>query len=608
MSSPADAFRSGQADPDTPTDRSPAIAGRPPLPKQRPRDLWLRGGFDQASIGLAIIDRGGSHLLVNPAYTALLRRPKSKVVGTRLEDLLAARSVEPVSRWCRTPVQPAIFEVAVDRQGEDDIEAVLMLNPLSGGGSMGHTLVQLVPADLGPTTREKLARFDGVIDHIDDLVVTTRADGTITFVSASTQRATGRNAASLVGASILDLIHPDDHEAITSARRTSRSSVLETTVRVANGSGWTRRDMTITEIRDQLDLLLGLAYVGAAAVGDEMVARTETGRSTDVDTRPSATARVRFGVDIEGSVADTTPRDTSALFEATPDAVWDFDMTGPARANPAARRMLGTGKDLHGVSLLDIHPRWAVERIAKHGVPETRAGRSWSADLALLDPAGEEVPVSLVLIGLPDESGAVNRWTSVSRPLAGDRTDAELRWEATHDHLTGLPSRVLLHDRVEVALARAGRTGQRVGLLLLDLDFFEVVNTAVGTDIADRLLKALAERLVLSIRPGDSIGRMGEDEFVVLCDHFDHLDDAERFAERLLRIVEEPIELDGADWFVSMSVGIAVARPGITTVESLMRNADTAMYRAKELGRGRHVVFGNTLQTPKLPFETAQND
>ncbi|NOX31923.1 MAG: GGDEF domain-containing protein, partial [Actinobacteria bacterium] len=198
--------------------------------------------------------------------------------------------------------------------------------------------------------------------------------------------------------------------------------------------------------------------------------------------------------------------------------------------------------------------------------------------------------------------GEPTTWTAVARTIAGDRTDAELRWAATHDPLTGLPGRVLVYDRLEVALSRATRTGQRVGLLVLDLDFFDVVNTAVGADIADRLLAGVAERLARSIRPGDTIGRMGDDEFVVLCEHFDQLDDAERFAERLLRSVEEPIELDGADWFMSMSVGISVARPGVTNADSLLRSADTAMYRAKELGRGRHVVFGKGLQSPQLPF------
>lgn len=574
MSSPPEAHRSH--DPPSSRAEPPLIATKP---RPKPKELWLRGGFDQAAVGLAITDRDAKTVIVNSAFTTLVGLPKSKAVGCTLTDLLSTDSRPDVEVWCQSPVQPATFEVAITNPQSGDIAAVLLLSPLSGSGSTGYTLVQLVPADVNPATREELARFHGVIDHIGDLVVTTRADGVINFVSGSTERATGKDGDSLVGTRFLELVHPDDHELIDRARRTSRSSVLETTLRIVREGGWTRRHITITEIRDQLDRLLGLAYVGGAA--------------PESDHLPAADHSHELAAD-----------HSDELFESTPDCVWRFDMSGPAEANPAARAMVGLDReeDLDGFGLLEIHPRWALERIAKQGVPETRAGRHWTADLAIFDKAGEEVPVSLVLVGHTDDSGHVRRWTSISRPLSGDRTDAELRWAATHDHLTGLPGRVLMYDRIEVALARANRTGQRVGLLLLDLDFFDVVNESVGVDIADRLLKSLAERLVLSIRPGDSIGRMGEDEFVVLCDHFDHLDDAERFAERLMRIVEEPIELDGAEWFVSMSVGIAIARHGVTTVDGLMRNADAAMYRAKELGRGRHVVFGNTLNAPRLPF------
>ena len=164
MSSPPEAHRSH--DP-------PVVRAETLLPAKRavkPRELWLRGGFDQASIGLAIIDREGQIRLVNGAFTNLSGLPKSKVVGTRLPDLLEPPSSEVVQQWCLAPVQPATFEVTVQRASASPLEAVLLVSPLSGGGATGHTLVQLVPAALSPTTREELARFHGVIDHIDDLI------------------------------------------------------------------------------------------------------------------------------------------------------------------------------------------------------------------------------------------------------------------------------------------------------------------------------------------------------------------------------------------------------------------------------------------------------
>ncbi len=550
---------------DTPANSPASEPTRPQRKSPKPSEVWLRQGFDQATIGMALLDRAGHHVMANAAYLDLLGRPKSRVIGSSLDDVVDPDAAATIADWAGSPVQPLAMESTIHRAVGDQADAIVLLTPLNGNGAQGHVLVQLVPGDAWPSRREARARLDAIASNVDELVITTQADGGITFASASALRRLGED---LIGREISDLLHPDDRDLVTEALRTSRTSVVEVVVRFQTTDGAALHRLRISEVRDQIDRLLGLAYVADPAAG--------------------------------AAVAASGARD---LWTDSPDPIWEFDMTGPTAANPAARRLLGIGADdaLDGVGLLEIFPRWVVERIAKHGVPETRSGRSWTNDLALLDGHGEERPVSLALIGhrVDDETAA---WTAICRRIAGDRTDAELRWAATHDPLTGLPARILLHDRIDVALSRAARTGQRVGLLVLDLDFFDVVNTSVGADIADRLLIALAQRLADSIRPGDTIGRLGDDEFVVLCEHFDHLDDADRFAERLLRTVEEPIELDGADWYMSMSVGVSVARPGVTSTDGLLRSADTAMYRAKELGRGRHVIFGRGIEAPQLPI------
>jgi len=599
---------------DTPAGKPAAVVGVDPSdvplserrPKLKPSEIWLRQGFEQAAVGFGMLDRAGHHVMVNAAYIELAGRPKSRVVGSTLAELLDNAATQEVRDWAQSPVQPLTVEATIARTDGPSCDVVVLLSPLTGNGSDGHVLVQLVAGDSWPSRRHSAARMTALADNIDELLVTTQANGAVTFVSTSVAEAIGRPAEQVVGLQFAELVHPDDFSRLDEALRTSRSAVIEIVMRWKVGDAWRPHRVRISEVRDQVGRLLGLAYVATP-------------------TSPGA------------SLAPSQAPVVDELWHALPDAIWTFDSNGPTDANPTARALLGIGHSdsLDGVGLLDIFPRWAIERIAKQGVAETRSGHSWVADLALLDQAGNERPMSIALIASPNHDaqpaesasrrgggeqhqndhdaqpaesasrrggGEQTKWTAVARTIAGDRTDAELRWAATHDPLTGLPGRVLVYDRLEVALSRATRTGQRVGLLVLDLDFFDVVNTAVGADIADRLLAGVAERLACSIRPGDTIGRMGDDEFVVLCEHFDQLDDAERFAERLLRSVEEPIELDGADWFMSMSVGISVARPGLTNADSLLRSADTAMYRAKELGRGRHVVFGKGLQTPQLPF------
>ncbi len=575
-------------------------------------DLWARSGFEHASIGLAILDADGKHILVNPTYMRQTGRTKSSLIGTGVMSVLTEPSRRLVQVWREERHLHTTLEVTLARpSGQQPYEAALFLTPIDAREARGHTLIQVIGSDISPTARDSAARLRAIVDHVSDLVLMTRADGTLTYVSPSVERATGTQTAELAGSPLIDLVHADDHIVLSEATRTGRSSVIEVAVRLRTVSGWTLHQCRISEVRDQLGDLLGLAYLAKSISSaiDPDDSRIESQSAPEIvelaEARPA-----HFSDDLSDSSAYESSQ-SNAIVADTSDLIWQFDHEGPVYANPAARTMRGLSTDcpIDDLGLGDIHPGWAVERIARHGVPQTLAGVAWEEDLAVLDAGGNEIPVSFVLAGHRTEGNAVTHWSSISRPVDRSlRNEATIRKSVTHDPLTALPGRVLLFDRIQVALARATRTGQRVGMLLLDLDFFESVNNSVGSDIANRLLVAIADRLRASIRPGDTIGRLGDDEFVVLCEHFDQLDDAERFAERLLRDVEDPVNLDGADWFVSMSVGIALARQGVTTPDGLVRNASTAMYRAKELGRGRHVVFGNTISTPELPFEQRLGD
>ena len=579
---------------------------------------WPSQGFESVSVGLAVIDAAGRHTVCNPAYAEFTGRTTRAVTGTLITELVSDDSVPRLEEWLHDPTAPLDLPVRLERPDGDSLDAMLFVNPV-GGPPGGHSMVQLVPLDASPSVREISARFRALTENTDELVVMTRGDGTVTLVSPSFLAATGLDADEVRGTRFADLIHPDDSKVIAQASRTSRTPVLEVELRfrARDDSGrprWIPTSCRVTEVRDQTGNLIGLAHLarpvdsppGAVAPtsGEPAPGTPTPGMSEQPATTPHpARATSEGGPSGNGS----GPMPLDEVIHSTTDIVWMFDHDGPVFANAAARRTIGLGDDesLDGIGLGDIHPRWAVERIARQGIPDTLEGRTWQADLAVIDSEGEERPVSYVLMAHHGSDGTISYWSSISRPEGPDApTEADLRWAATHDPLTGLPGKVLVHDRIEVALARSTRTGQRVGLLLLDLDFFEVVNTSVGPDIADRILQSLAERLQSSIRPGDTIGRLGEDEFVVLCEHFDRLDDAEQFANRLLRVVDDPFPIDGAEWFVSVSIGIALARPSLTTPSSLLRNAEQAMYRAKELGRGRQVVFGNSLKTPGLPFPT----
>jgi diguanylate cyclase (GGDEF)-like protein/PAS domain S-box-containing protein len=170
---------------------------------------------------------------------------------------------------------------------------------------------------------------------------------------------------------------------------------------------------------------------------------------------------------------------------------------------------------------------------------------------------------------------------------------------ALHDVLTGLPNRSLLVDRLGIALRRTARSGGSVGVLFMDLDGFKVVNDSLGHAVGDRLLDAVARRLEGCLRPSDTVARLGGDEFTVLLEDLRDAAEARAVAERVHDALREAFVLDGRPVFTTASVGIAVGATGATP-ESLLRDADTAMYRAKSRGRARCEVFDPTMHTTAL--------
>lgn len=164
---------------------------------------------------------------------------------------------------------------------------------------------------------------------------------------------------------------------------------------------------------------------------------------------------------------------------------------------------------------------------------------------------------------------------------------------AVHDLLTGVPNRVLFMDRLDLALQRCQRKEHQIAVMFLDVDRFKVINDSLGHDAGDRLLQRVAQRLKQSLRSGDTLARFGGDEFTVLCEVVDE-SHAVEVAQRLLKAMEQPLDILGSDVFVSASIGIALAVSGHESGSELLRCADAAMYRAKLLGPGHLEVFRTT--------------
>jgi diguanylate cyclase (GGDEF)-like protein/PAS domain S-box-containing protein len=189
------------------------------------------------------------------------------------------------------------------------------------------------------------------------------------------------------------------------------------------------------------------------------------------------------------------------------------------------------------------------------------------------------------------------------------RAEEKLVHDAFHDALTGLPNRVLFMDHLKQAVQRAKRKNHfPFAVLFLDFDRFKLINDSLGHMVGDQLLIAIAKSLKSNVRPGDTVARLGGDEFTILLEDLNNSDEATLIAKRLLHSLSKPFNLSDHEVFITASIGIALSAAGYEYPEDILRDADTAMYRAKSLGKARYEVFDKTMHANALNLLQIETD
>lgn len=220
----------------------------------------------------------------------------------------------------------------------------------------------------------------------------------------------------------------------------------------------------------------------------------------------------------------------------------------------------------------------------------------WSGEIWNRRKNGEAYPEWLTINAVRDGQGRITNFVSLFHDISElKRQEAALKHQAEHDALTGLPNRMLINDRLTMALNRISRHGGKVALLYLDLDNFKHINDAFGHHAGDNLLVEIARRLTEFLRTGDTVARLGGDEFLVLLGEVEQVEAVGVIAERLLESLRQPFYHGETEFFVTTSVGIAVAPDDGGDGVTLVKNADIAMYRAKSLGRNAYQFFAPEL-------------
>ncbi|MGZ6908793.1 MAG: PAS domain S-box protein [Acidimicrobiia bacterium] len=474
--------------------------------------------------------------------------------------------------------------------------------------------------------RRSDARLSALVENLSDVVTIVDTDGNISYTSPAAEKLFGFEEGDSSYTDPISRMHPDDKEDAMErlAQHVAGEHQDPVRFRLRAGDGtWHVVEAVARDMSD--DPAVNGVVVTTRDVSDRMRAESLVADQAKVLTRIARGARLHETLT---SICDVLERQVpNSMFGVLLlDAESGSTQLG---AGPKVAHDLANAIDAVIVDPAD--PRLRVADVVATAGP-AELGSDWRTARvrSVADHLGIaslwSTPImdsdSLNVIGVifgcfevshavtPAERDIVEMFAQTAG-IAIERRVSEdlLAHRANHDSLTGLPNRVLFLEFLSHALVRSQRNGNSVAVLFLDLDRFKHINDGLGHDAGDVLLRQLSERLRVAMRPSDVVARFGGDEFTVLCDGLDPEVADEQVGEvarRLLDVIERPLSIDGEDRRLSASVGIAIGRSE-STAEGLLRDADAAMYEAKQHGKARWEIFDDAMRSAmnaRLNLET----
>ncbi len=316
------------------------------------------------------------------------------------------------------------------------------------------------------------------------------------------------------------------------------------------------------------------------------------------------------GVRLVGAVAvdisdrrrrESTLHRMAAILESSHDAVISASPDGLVTSwNMGATQMYGySAAEMEGQPVSILEPEERAGEIDQV-LERIRAGeRVVRYETIRLHKSGRALEVAVAVSPILDETGAVAGTASISRDIGDTKRAQEIIvFQSFHDSLTGLSNRALLMERLTLCLEKARHGAKRLAVLFLDLDLFRAINDSFGHDVGDNIFREVSRRLLQCVRDGDTVARVGGDEFIVLLPDLARSEDATTVARKLLEAVAQPFEIEGRRVDLTTSIGVAIYPDDGQDPEALLRNADAAMTRAKERGRNNF-----QLSVPELTEE-----
>jgi len=538
----------------------------------------LLARFQHSSVAQVSTDLSRRVTAVNDAFCALFGGPPEAFVGQSVRVLLAPDPGDQLAsstmRVFAGEDEVGQFETTLHRLDGTPLPVLLHVtlqrDPAgepTGVDCLFQDLTAQRSAEQGLHQREALML--ALSANASDVALVIGLDGRVRYLTPSAAQILTVGVGDRVDMVDLSTVHPDDRADV----RAQMASVLTVagarvtmTYRSLDRSGqwrWVEQvTANSTDDRDIDGLVVNLRDVHERVTAERALVESE--------------ARYRL------------------IAETAQEGIWTTDADG--RTLYANQRMA----DLLGRPLADVY-RYRNYELASPGNAATIAERTKRRDRLGAEqyevvhrrPDGSELVLRASASPLVDDAGdRIGSLAMVSDVTDARRAEDRLRRQALHDELTGLPNRTLLLDRLDQEIERAQEVGGEIAVLLADVDQFKLVNDSLGHAAGDALLVVLGQRLCAHIRAGATVGRLGGDEFLVICPGLDERQ-AQGLAARLLAVMSEPVEIGGRMITVSASIGLAMT-PG-ADAQTLIAQADAAMYEAKAHGRDRAALFDAVL-------------
>jgi diguanylate cyclase (GGDEF)-like protein/PAS domain S-box-containing protein len=532
----------------------------------------FRRAFEDAGIGMAITGVDGRFVRVNRSLADMLGRTPEDLAGVHVMEVTHPDHHAADREGMRALLEGELSVYRTEKRyvRTDGSEAWVSLDVSAvhdADGAPVHFLAQMT--DIGgrraaeEARAESERRFRTLASASPVGIFAIGEDGRLAYANDHLREIFGLPADLLDGPSWLQRIADEDRERVVAEVRRARTLGERTSLDVRVEAGidrWAR--INIAPVIDRADEPTGLV-------------------GTVEDVTVEVTARMALAA---------REAEYRMLAEHSTDFLSRHGLDGTFRyASPVSLTLLGwPAEAMLGETYTTLgmdHPE-DVDIFERSWAQALRSDAQRTVGYRAKRRDGSVVWLETTLRAVRDGDGKAREMVCVSRDISERKSaELELAHRALHDGLTGLPNRSLFLDRLAHALRRSRRHERGVAVLFIDLDRFKVVNDSLGHKAGDRMLVDVAMRLSSTLRPSDTLARFGGDELTLLCEDIGDEHDARIIAERLLETFADPFVVKDGEAFLQASIGIALSRDGFEVAEDLIRDADAAMYRAKERGQ-----------------------